>query len=579
MEQGRRKGFLAELLLRTGDAIRFAPKTETLFAEPEKKEEKRRRFTPAFLDTAHRLRLKSTVAKAGEQSVLLSAGRRFITAALCARMRSCAILLLFAGLVSAFSYFARNAVTFFAGETEHLVTGITEIVLALWVAFDRMTFAKALKKSAIFRGVLQPLFGVEEWEIPDENVREHPFLAVFLGLALGVLQALFLPSKVLFWLLFAAAMLLTLHKPEAGLFLYASTLYAGRGALTAAVAAVTWFSFFCKVMVGKRSLRAGKTDLLLIPAVIWILVAGGGAADKITLILLVSLYALSCNLVRTLDQVRRLSLALSVSLGIGAFLSVARELLERLLPSGAWRQMPLPDLFDRGTMLLLAALCPVLLGTVRSAKKALPRILGLLTLAAVFAAFAFLHDPFLWIALLAGCWIFWILSSRPALLISLLAALAGGAVLPVLPRRALHAVTGVFGFTETTFSDLHKDLIRSAGRLSRALPWGTGLGSGAEPVTGLYFEVGVVFGVLGMIVFYLLLLSFFFAVAKFARTTTRREIHPLVLGAFCGVLTMLVAGFFMPVSSLSSASLFLLLACFPKIATLACRREEIRLPY
>ena len=579
MESGRRKGFLAELLLRTGDAIQFAPKTETLFAEPEKKEEKRRRFVPFFLDTAHRLRLKSTVAKASEQSVLLSAGRRFITAALCARMRSCAILLLFAGLVSAFSYFARNAVNFFAGETEHLVVGITEIVLALWVAFDRLTFARALKKSAVFRGVLQPLFGVEEWEIPDENVREHPFLAVFLGLALGVLQALFLPSKVLFWLLFAAAVLLILHKPEAGLFLYASTLYAGRGALTSVVVAVTWFSFFCKVLVGKRSLRAGKTDLLLIPAVIWILVAGGGTAEKVSLILLVSLYALCCNLVRTLAQVRRLSLALSVSLGVGAFLVVAREILARLLPSGAWRQMPLPDLSDPAAMLLFAALCPVLLGAIRSAGKALPRFFGLLTLVLVFAAFAFLHDPFLWIALLAGCWIFWILSSRSALLISLLAALAGGAVLPVLPRKALAALAGVFGFTENTFPDLHKGLIRSAGLLSRSLPWGTGIGAGTEPVTGLYFEVGTVFGIVGMTVFYLLLLSFFFAVAKFARTTTRREIHPLVLGAFCGVLSLLIAGFFMPVSSLSSASLFLLLACFPKIATLACRREEIRLPY
>ena len=255
-------------------------------------------------------------------------------------------------------------------------------------------------------------------------------------------------------------------------------------------------------------------------------------------------------------------------------------MLLRAAPSGSWQELALPELSDAGMMLLAAALCPVLLGCIRSAGSVSARFWGTVVMAAVFTAFGFLREPFLWIALLAGCWIFWILSSRYGLLVSLLALLAGGAVLPVLPDKVLSAVTGIFGFTETTFSDLHRGLLHSAGLLSRSLPWGTGLAAeAAEPVTGLYFEVGIRFGIVGMVVFYLLLFSFFLAVVRFARTTTRREIHPLVLGAFCGVLTLLTAGFFLPVTSLSVVALLFLLASFPKIATLACRREEIRLPY
>ena len=582
MEKGRKKGFLAAGLLRLGAAIRFAPKTEYLPPLPEREEEKKKSLLPPFLDAAHRLRLKSVAARASEQSFLLHLLRAFTRAMLCARMRSYGVFFFLSGLVTTLSYFASNVVGVVNGTIEHLVVGIVQIILALWMSFDRVTLAASLKRSLFFRAALNPLFGVREWEIPDGSGKERPLVMALSGILMGIFSALFSPSGVLFVLLFAVVVLFVFYKPEAGLFLYAVSVLFLPAESASILIALTWISFFCKVLVGKRSLKFGKTDLLLIPAFLWILIGTSQVGRGLRFAAIASLYILCCNLIKTLENTKRLARCLSAGLGAAAALFALRSLLFSLFPYDNWREAALFGLIEEQSdlFLLLAMLLPVVFGFVRSSGTISARFFALAAAAACAFAFYSNGNPFLWIAVFAGLWIFAILSYRAGLLISLIALLFGGAVLPLLPGGVLRSLASLFGFSGGMWGKLHQGLLRAGEQFSSALLWGTGVEK-TDPagITGIYFEIGILFGVLGMAAFYTLLISFFFRCTVFCRATTRREIHPLVLGAMCGILTLLAAGFFLPFTSETTASVFLILLSFPKMAHRACEREETRLPY
>ncbi len=583
MAKETQKGWISRVLLKAGAAIQFSPASGGVSwksgNEPE--EEKKRFALPRVFDARRRLNLKIMFAKASEQSFLLNLLRGGVRGFFAVKVHSFGILFFLSGLLNVLSYFTRNAVGLAAAEPEHLLLGICEIFLAVWLALERRSVGRALKGSAFFRFVLQPVFGVESREIPDGVGNGNILWMVAAGCALGLLGFFFTPGSILLFVVIFIAAALIFHKPEAGLILYCLSLFWASDFVGGVLLGVTWVSFLLKVLLGKRSLRFGLSDLFLLPVVIWILAFSGlsfGAGFQ--LLLLALIYTLCGNLIRTLAWLKRVGLALAISMGLGAVSMAAGEALCFFFPYWDWQEANLFFLMraEVSPAWLLAMVCPVALGMIRFGRVS-DRVFLFFAVGLAVAVLSLVRNPFLWIAFLLGLLLFYLLSFLSALLITVIAALAGLAAFPLFPPRVVDVVLSFFGISDESWLELHNGYLHSAELFSESMPWGVGLGTEASSASGIYFEVGIAFGVVGMVLFYLLLIGFLWRSWYFAKNTAHREIHPIVLGALCGVLIFLFAGFFLPVTSGRAIALYLLLLSFPKAALQGCRREEIRLPY
>ena len=208
-----------------------------------------------------------------------------------------------------------------SGGQHNLVMGLIFVVLGLVCAFERGGLGAVLKKSLLFRGALHPLFGLEEWELPDGRFREHLWWMLLSGVALGVLSVAFSPFTVLAGVLGVTAILLILYKPETGLVCAAFLFpFVSRTAVGALVL-LTHLSLAGKISVGKRSLVRSPADLPVLLLIAYLLIRGGGAAVPYALYL--SVYFLGAHLMRTAAWMRRVITAVILAVGVAAAASTA----------------------------------------------------------------------------------------------------------------------------------------------------------------------------------------------------------------------------------------------------------------
>ncbi|MBP5289258.1 MAG: hypothetical protein J6Z79_05225 [Clostridia bacterium] len=563
-------------LLRLGDALRFAPEEDRFV--PEKEPRSYRLIPPEKL-----LVLKNALARMREQSLFLSLAGDFARGMLLTRFRSFATLFFTSGLIQTVSYFIGSYFPLLSGTQDNLVVGLVLIILGLVCAFERAAFGVVLKQSALFRHVIHPLFGVSEWEIPEGRNREHLWWMLASGAALGVLSVIASPYRVILWITFAVAVCVTLYKPEAGLAFAALFFPFLPPVAEIGLILLIHLSLIMKIAVGKRSLSRSPADLFVLILIAVILIRGGAAGVIYAVVL--SVYFLGINLCRTAVWLRRIVIALALSVGISALAALTVKAFGRFAPE-ALRYVPgaevlLSALTGREHTALAVILLPAIFCLAGAGKQTRTRLLGILILPLAALVLAASHDPGLWLGAAVGLVLALSLSRRWGLLFCIFSGLGAYTGWVFLPDGLRLRLTTFLGVNDLALAEWAKRLTDGRALLKEALPWGLGKGTSrlAPEGIGVYDLAGVFGGYIVLAAMAAAVIWFFVRCARFSACGGIGDVHPLVLGAMAGVLVWLVCGLTSPMTSPEALFPVALFLSFPKAAQDACRREEYRQPY
>ncbi len=546
---------LSRFLIQVGEGALFRP--ASTFSSHRAEEEKAEK-TGWLKGKLYGRKVKSTLASLWEQSFFAGCLHGFVLRFFTLRLRSLGVLFFSCGFLQILSYFLFSSVFGVSGREENLLFGVVLIFLTLICSFARGDVAEGLKKSFLFRGVLRPIFGIQDWQIPSGTSRDGLWGVFLSGLVLGLFSVLISPIKVIQLLLALAVTLFVFWRPEAGMVLCATLLFFLPLSLFCALTLIVAVSFLIKCAVGRRSLSFSLLDPAMLLALIPLLFAESSRAYFLFPTLFALYFCTSC-LLKTLDGMHRLFYAQSL---VGLFFSLSLCLRQALLFFSPTLFLRFPE---AGSLLfvhpqvesgaLLALLCPWTLAAARSAFSSGKRLVCLLSFVSLLGGLAVVRSSGVWLAAFVGVAVFLLFSYRFTLLGILMGGMGLITLFQVLPEEMSAKILAVFGiFNGVTVESL-------------------------SPGQGLFSTLFSVAGPLGCLVLGFLLVLFVIGVYRFGANTTRADIHPLVLGALSSGASFFALG----VQALSFdhrlLAFFALLCALPTAAQRACHREEVRLPY
>lgn len=548
----KKNGFsLAAWLYELGGLIRFAPEASFSTSAPPSERENGRLHN--FL-LPYKKKAKSALAKGAEQSALLTLLRRFLRGLFTLRVRSFGIFFFSCGFLQIVSYFAASLLPGYEPQGANLLFGVAQLFLTLMCAFARGDVSDALRRSFLFRRILRHFFGVQEWQIPGGKSWDFLVGMLVIGVLTGALSLFVSPVKVLCFVLILAFALLVFYFPEAGVISCAmGTMFLPQQVLWALIV-LTLMAFLFKCAVGKRSLVFSPMDpvalfffLPFLP-----LSKGGEAPGFFSLFFLLLLVS---GLIRTLSGLKSLLAAVTATARILAVFVVIRRCVELLFPSVFLQSYGLHKFFfvnpDASNGILFAMTIPLVLGEMRAAEKGRGwHFLGLLVQG---AALFFVENSTIWLAAVLGVVIWVLFAYRAGLLLLCMTGLASITVLRLLPVKISAWLLGLFGVGRS----------------------GTYSGGVSRSLLQFFMDEGGIW----LILFFALLGLFIYETVRFCTRTTKSEIHSLVLGVLCSVITFFICSVQHLPAAHNSFALFTVLLALPAAAKRAACREEVRLPY
>lgn len=545
MAKGRPTASFSHLLYQLGKAIHFDP--VSAFAPPQSEPEEKKWEKPFF---AYRLKMKTALAKMCEQSFFLGLYSAFIRSLFTTRVRAFGALFFSCGFLQILSYFLGGYLSFAAGDESNLIFGVTLIFLTLLSSFTRGDVKDVLKKSFLYRSVLDPLLDTERWEFPTGRGGDHFFLMLLIGALLAFFAVVFTPVAVLSVLLLVALILLVFYLPEAGLIAVGFGFFFVSFRVTAFLTVLTLISFLCKCAVGRRSLVFSSWDWVVFASLFPLLFSD---QSRLTGLVLAALYLLCPGLLRTLAGVRRFLTALTAGGVFASVMMIARYALETFFEK-VFLQFPgVDELLFFGTqvenLVPLAMACPLAVGLFQSGKKTTQvfvfPLVFLIFLAAVFCG----ESVLVWISLLIALAFQNMMTNRFSLIWYTVLGLVVVTCKNLIPPAWLRDAFAFLGFT-------------------------------SEEKTGeSILSILGVGNVLGILILGILLGYFIYLVIRFARTSTRPKAFPGVRGAVGSVVAFLVLTFGGAVADERAPVFFILLLALPRVSYVCSKREEIRLPY
>ncbi|MBR3836893.1 MAG: hypothetical protein IKJ74_01995 [Clostridia bacterium] len=548
----KKNGFsLAAWLYELGGLIRFAPESSFSTSEPASEREGGRLNN---LLLPYKKKVKSALAKGAEQSAILTLLRRFLHSLFTLRVRSFGIFFFSCGFLQLVSYFAASFLPGYEPREANLLFGVAQLFLTLICAFARGDVSDVLRRSFLFRRILRPLFGIHEWQIADGKSRDFHGGMLVIGVLMGGLSLFVSPIRIMCFLLILALVLLIFYFPEAGVIGCAmGATFLSQRALWVLIV-LTLMAFLFKCAVGKRSLVFSLMDPVALLFFLPFLSLRSeemvpGFFSLFFLLLLVS------DLIRTLSGLKSLLAAVTATVRILALFLVMRCGIELLFPSVFLQFQGLKAFFfvkpDAPVGILFAMTISLILGEMRAAEKGKGwHFLGLLVQG---AALFFVENSAIWLAAVLGIVIWILFAYRAGLLLLCMTGLASITALRLLPVKISAWILGLFGVKR---SGVHS-------------------GGDVQSLLQFFREEGGIW----LILFFALLGVFIYETVCFCTRTTKGEIHPLVLGVLCSVITFFICSVQHLPAGHNSFALFTVLLALPAAAKRAARREEVRLPY
>ncbi len=522
-------------------------------------------------------------AEGFESSFLPGIAQKIIRTLLETSLKNYGNFLLSAGLYTVFSFFVRRFTEFFdTAGLVHFLTGTILIAVAVPLLTSKMSLAEALGSSVSARALFCEAFGMrdESFEVPLKQSKLRANLSIFLGMATGLLSLLISPLFIPIASLLTVAVAVILATPEIGVLVSLFSLpflsFSPSPSVTlAAIVGVSALGYVIKLIRGKRIIRFEIVDIavLLFSFVLFfsgVFTAGGGASfsEAILACLLISVYFLVTNMMRTEKWVNRCVVALVSSATVTAVLGV----LEYLFGDTGARWLDLSyfsdiqtrvvSLFDNANVLAfyLVIIYPFALNLVFKSKARGEKFLALFASAAIALCTVFTWSRGAWLGLIVATLIYLFINTRKVIKAFFGFLLAFPLLSVIVPSNVARRFMSIGDLSDSSTYYRVLTWRGSLGAIGDSLIGGYGYGNSAfravypsyaiagieaaEHTHSLFLQIIFAMGIVGFVAFFTVMLLFAQKNLEYFKKKETKTQSGIPSAAFTAVIAAVVMGLF-----------------------------------
>lgn len=475
----------------------------------------------------------------------------------------------------------RYALNYLNENSTNLIVGAVAFIASLPLLFSEKSIYSLAKDSCFISALLYKVFGIPDESIkPSEKKNPGQSVAVILGILLGLATYFISPLDIILVVTSIIVLLLVLSYPEGGVLISIAIspllgLIEKSSIVLAAFVLITVFSYFLKVLRGKRVFKVGITGMSVYAFLLVILVSGFTPGDADTLqnallcCSLMLIFPLIVNLMTHKRWINACFIAFVFPSAIVAFVGIAQYAFG-LSPSG-WIDFSLfPSITQRTVSIFnnpnilgvyLSAMFPMSLMLTTSRFDRKIRILGLISSSYIVIATIFTYSRSAWIALFVGA-LFFLVSLSPRGILSLIPIALGTVVIAfAFPDTFGVRLINLFSVSDSANS-YRMDIWNSSWSLiSDTFLYGIGWGeeafktayvnystSGAQYAMhshSLYMQIAIQTGLVGLVVFGFTVLTIMrkcFSVSLSQKSNQSLSVNSLA--SISGAVAIMVAGIF-----------------------------------
>lgn len=337
----------------------------------------------------------------------------------------------------------------------HLIFAFTLFIVSIPMLFSKKSLCGAVCDSRIASFLLFYILGINKEYMQRRGYKPlgKPLLPYILGLFAGILSFLVPPVKITLGFLYIILMYMILISPESGMLLTISFLPFLSGRWLALSVLYISFSFFIKVVRGKRIFRLELADFAIMAYAV-VTIAGAlfsvtpkySFAFSIRNLIYIGSYFLLVNMVRTRPWVKRMtgavifSLLISVACGLIQKFAIGVDfiLVEELVGSGSVQAtFNSPDIFATYILLCIFFLFAMLLRTQTEIRLI---FVFFLCVASVLCLY-YTSSPFAWLAFLCTSILFFLIYSNRTIIFLLCSALIFPFAKYILPSEFISKIS------------------------------------------------------------------------------------------------------------------------------------------
>lgn len=528
-------------------------------------------------------KLREYLSGGFENSFILKKLRQKICSLAFIPLKSYGTFLLSFGIYTVLVYFTKLLLPVMGkADVDYLFVGIAICVLAVPMNISKLTLAKAVKNGRMTGSIFVDGFGYrnESFEGATPKTNKRGGSSVLLGIAAGVFTFLVHPISILLVFALCVAIVIIMYSPEIGVLIclfglpFFSFLENPTLALVALVL-VTVASYFVKLIRGKRIFKIELIDFSVVFFLILTYFSGaisvGGRHSLISAAvsgILVCVYFLIVNLIRTEKWLKRCLVAIVGSGSVVAFVGVLEYVLG--MSTNAWLDLDyFTDIYGRTTSLFenpnylaayLAVIFPFALYQTVSCKTKRSRLLCVISCVMIALCTVFTWSRAAWLAIIICTVAFFLFYTRKTMRVVFASIIALPFLPFILPENIVRRFTSIGNMADS--STLYRVYTwKGCAEMLRECFWG-GIGYGNAAFTelypvyayagiesavhshNLYLQILISMGVGGLLCFGLII--FFYAQKSFeySKSPASRDSYLFVVAAFFAVFSLLIMGMF-----------------------------------
>jgi O-antigen ligase len=497
-------------------------------------------------------------------------------------LNSYGIFLLFFGCFSIIAHYVPSNLVTERAHISYLITGGALVLASLPLFASTRSLAYSLRTSRVFSWLLIDTLGIAEERFRSyrEKGTERYVAAFICAFSIGALTFLYSPQLILSVIGIVLLILMILRDPEIGMLLSVAlcpfmTLTERPTLSLLLLVALSLFSFVVKLLCGKRVWCWEPTDaavlLLILLYVFGGIVTRGGRASlysALTYAALMSIYFMIANLVRSQDGVRRLIRVLIGSCTLVALMGLWQHFFTTV--EVAYLDLSLfADLggriyatWENPNMLAeyLVLLMPLVLARLCTKGRVLRGFGYAICLILLGACLVFTWSRGAWLGAVVSLFLFLLCLNHRALSFAVVAALPVATLLPFIPERITRRFLSIGNLADS--SVLYRVNLWEGIKRMLSEHWFAGVGVGenafctvyshyalpgiesAMHAHSLYLQLLCNFGVVGVIVFAVTMLSWLRHALEYYRYGEWRGPRLVVLGGVLGIFALLIMGLF-----------------------------------
>lgn len=460
---------------------------------------------------------------------------------------------------------------------DNLYAGVVTVICALPALFCQKPLSETALGSHLGHLLICTLLGFREEElIAKKQMNPRPVVAFLIGLLLSALTV----RLPLFWIpagfLAVAGVALILSRPEAGIAIaFGAAAFLPTMGL-AALLILTFVSFLCKLIQGKRTLRFEALDIAVLGLMLLFLIGGFvslSPKDSIRPALMYTClmlgYFMVVNLIKTSASIRRCTAFLCISLVCVAATGVWQNFtgdrstvwqdttMFSDIPGRVTSTFANPNVLGEFLIMTIPFMIAVILLTTHIGKKT--GMTGLLAVCGACLIFTWSRGA--WLGFLFSIVCLLLLYWRQTLVVLLFGIMASPLAILLVPDSVLNRFTSIGNLSDSSTSFRVNIWKGSLQMLKDYFVWGIGTGvntfqqiypgyslGGIEKAAhshNLYLEIMLELGLPGILMLLLFLILFiqsFFTYLSHRTERDERDIKFIAAAGFCGILAVLVQG-------------------------------------